>query len=457
VKELLEKHECAFLDRNVDRYRETTQYVLSKQGVPGFSLVAKFEIVPITSVTEQTQFRIESAEAVLQLQESATFKSLAASPSPTIRLALTHEAFRGEPDVGWWVTECEIENDPSSDWHFWIELDVKSPDGRLTMSRRFKSRVPAGPRPEVAEVTCEQSNDFQTTEHRKASLVRIKPPSEKWTREEERLKPASCATIHGPGDWDALPATTEGLILQGEGTLQRDFDRVGKFKKLKYLALEKWRTGRQLKLDALAPLEALETLYVHRLTTAGVDTLLHLKSLKIVFVEDATPLSDQDLVKLASLPALTSLLLRECPSMTDDVLKAISTSRTIEALKWTRSPAVTDEGLGHLAKLRRLRNLDISYGGKFTAKGYLALSGSKELTKLQIAHSGFDDGMLAAVSRIATLKRLWIYNAHGVTDAGLMCLENLTALERVYIDSDKTTKEGVLKLQASLKGEYAPD
>jgi Leucine-rich repeat (LRR) protein len=173
--------------------------------------------------------------------------------------------------------------------------------------------------------------------------------------------------------------------------------------------------------------------------------------------------SDAGLRLLKILPNLQTLSLGKT-RVTGKGLKHLRGLIRLRTLN-LRETGVTDAGLAHLAGLTKLESLDLS-GTGVTVKGLKHLKGWTNLKALSLADKQVNDDMLAALVRAGRLHLLsqagsgnrqrpgrdeditsLSLSRSAVTDAGLVHVEGLTGLQRLYLSGAQATREGLKHLK----------
>ena len=335
-------------------------------------------------------------------------------------------------------------------WYFNLRFTVDTGLKGKWLQRSYTAiRIPGG-----AANLIQDGRDFtgESGGGSQKGLKRTDLPREKRIDEFERFKPADCRVAYGPGDLKTLPADIKGLVLSGEGILQRDFDLIARFRDLTYLELEDWKEGRRVRLDALKELKNLEAVELHNLFKADVPSLLELKHLKALYIRDGGRLTEENLIQLAGLPSLVVWKLPRCP-LTLPVMKVLVERKQLRALE---SGNLSPEVFRELGKLEELRDLDLFPTSGLAPRDFESLAGLKHLTDLQLG-SGINDDVMKIIGRLPALRVLWIYNAHDVNDGGMMNLRSLSELRYLNVESKQLTKPGMRALGDKLPGTWEHD
>jgi hypothetical protein len=120
-------------------------------------------------------------------------------------------------------------------------------------------------------------------------------------------------------------------------------------------------------------------------------------------------LTDQGMLAVSSLPALTSLNLRCCRELTDESMRAVSSLPALTTLNLRWCDKVSDEGMRAVRSCASLTSLDLSHCDKVTNVGLRELRG---LTALTMLNFNF---------------------CRNVTGVGLQELTSLTALNTLFL------------------------
>lgn len=467
LKAVLTKGGCAEHGMMRGQFYDSYRYVIlspawtSKSGAT-FDMRMGFEIDPEPSVEETTRVFVRGAHVSLVLRSRAKTASLMGTDgfpeASVIRAAIAHPMEKADPAEYRMLDRATVEiwdfhrNNSPTDWELQLRLDQASESGDKWVIREFEVVYGTG---EVKGLKLKMEDPREGRQGDQGSVTRIDPPEVEEISELRQLKPPDCAIAYGPGDFMTLPPTIRGLVISGEGILQRDFDRIARFKTLTYLELERWKDGRRVRLDVLKQLPEIEGLELHNLFPGDVEHVLSLKRLKAIDILDSSRLKEEDLIRLAGLPSLIAWDLNGCTGMSDRVLRALAQRKGLRHLEWWgRGAPVTNEGLKEVGKLTELRRLAILYARNLTAEGYEHLAGLKKLRELQLGYSGVDDRVMAILGRIKSLQEVWIYGAHEVTDEGLMHMSSLPDLDYMNVESKTATKKGWEALRAKLPGKW---
>ena len=165
--------------------------------------------------------------------------------------------------------------------------------------------------------------------------------------------------------------------------------------------------------------------------------LVHLKGLPALVDLDLakSPITDDGLAILESLPQLKALGLQRCNLLTNDGLKHLEHVPNLERLRLLYT-LISNDGMDHVAKLKKLRLLDLR-GAKVSNDGIAKLSGHPSLVDLKLRAVSIDDDVLPHIATIKQLRSLEAEDAAiiGVELGALAALEDLQKLNllRTYV------------------------
>src|SRR5262249_9084249 len=145
-------------------------------------------------------------------------------------------------------------------------------------------------------------------------------------------------------------------------------------------------------------------------------------------------------------PRLKGLYLHKGQA-TDDGLRTLANLRQLEVLFVWDASHVTDAGVAHLAGLTRLRDLHFSNGQ--LGDGSLAVFGRlPELRSLSLQGNAFSDDGLRHLAGLKQLRSLWVgLSRRRITDAGVRHLAGLTALQELELQKAQVGDAGVAALK----------
>jgi len=467
LKAVLAKGKC--VDDGIIRgqWGDTARYVIllpawaSKSGAE-FDMYMSFEVDPEPSPDEATRIFVRGTQVSLHLRSPAKAATLLGGEGFTqdsvLRAAISQDMKEAVASDYSMLNSVHLDyassrhDDSMLNWSFRIRLRQSSEEGEKWVHRDFDATHGQG---EVKSVVATHEYSGEGRGGSQGSVQRLDPPEVEEVTELKRLKPPDCATAYGPGDFKTLSETLRGLVIYGEGILQRDFDRIARFRNLTYLALDNWKSGRRVRLNVLKQLPDLEALELHNLFHSDVEHVLTLKRLKALDILDCSRLTEDDFVRIAELPSLIALDLNDCSSISDRALRALAARKQLRQLDFAgRGAPVTDEGLREVGKLTELNRLSICYAKALTAEGFEHLAGLKNLRELIVGYAGVDDRVMAVFGRIKSLQEVWIYGGDAVTDEGLMHMSSLPDLDYMNVESKTTTKKGWEALRAKLPGKW---
>ncbi|HEU4338940.1 MAG TPA: hypothetical protein VFS19_02635, partial [Planctomycetota bacterium] len=243
VKAILDRAKCPERGRSRSRDGLKLTYALlapawtSKAGAR-FELQLEFSIDPAPSADEASRILMGDPAVELVLWSGAPLADLRESLSKDTFLgASVHEPVDAEFTL---VRSASLHyrswgaQDAPMSWEFWLWIYLKPTIGAKELTRRFEGWRVSG---ELKDFRMDKSEVFEPSRGSQGSVSRIDPPQVQETSDLDRLKPPNCQTAYGPGDLKTLPADITGLVLSGEGILQRDFNRISRFTSLKYLEL----------------------------------------------------------------------------------------------------------------------------------------------------------------------------------------------------------------------------
>jgi hypothetical protein len=158
--------------------------------------------------------------------------------------------------------------------------------------------------------------------------------------------------------------------------------------------------------------------------------------------------TDQMLARIATLPALSNLLL--CSGRISDSglghLAELSTLQRVDV----QSPGISDASLAQLAKIKGLKYLTVS-SPKLTDAGLEYIAKLKELEDLAITTENVTGDGLAQIAKLPHLKDLYIVSEE-LTDAGLVHLHRAPKLKKIILFKGKVTQVGIERLREARPG-----
>jgi hypothetical protein len=156
--------------------------------------------------------------------------------------------------------------------------------------------------------------------------------------------------------------------------------------------------------------------------------------------------TDDVLVELRRLPHLRELLLHKTQA-TDGGLANIRGLTDLELLYMWDASALTDEGLRNLEPLTKLRYLHLS-GSQITSAGFRHLKSLTRLEELSLQENNLSDDGLEYLQGLTNLRSLHLGMSRGhITDDGLKKLSSLAKLEILDIQYTNVTDQGLEHLK----------
>jgi hypothetical protein len=183
----------------------------------------------------------------------------------------------------------------------------------------------------------------------------------------------------------------------------------------------------------LSVMPALETLKVAggTITNRSVAAIVRHRSLRTLAL-NSVQIDAAGLAKLAQLPHLQSLRIRQASDLTDTDLASLQRFPALRYLELIEDN-FSDRGMSAIARVKPLRLLDLRGNVEITAVGIRALAPLRSLVALRIGSPSIDDDTMAVVAGFVGLRRLTIDHA-AVTDAGLVHIGKLP-LEELRLTS----------------------
>jgi hypothetical protein len=152
---------------------------------------------------------------------------------------------------------------------------------------------------------------------------------------------------------------------------------------------------------------------------------------------------------LAHLPKLRFLGLTE-QATDDEGMRYIGQLRYLEVLLYWDAPQITNAGAVHLTNMPSLRCLHIG-SSQIGDRGLATIARLPRLETLSMQCNNFTDAGLAALSGNPRLKDVWVgglrHRPSRITDAGVLHLAKLPALEELDLQHTHVTLEGLAPLQ----------
>lgn len=206
-----------------------------------------------------------------------------------------------------------------------------------------------------------------------------------------------------------------------------------------------------IKGDGLRHLSGLVGLRELNLTLSPVndDALGHLAKLSELRVLGlaSTQCTGTGFAHLKGLKKLESVNFHFTP-LNDDGLRAIS-QVPISGRLWFAHTRFTDAGAARLSQLTQLKRCGIGSTDKASSGEAVAALAKLPLEDLALLDNQATSVGLAHAAKIATLRRLDVAHAPGVTDEPLRLVSRMPALKEFVLGSAKVTDVGLMELAAS--------
>jgi hypothetical protein len=262
-------------------------------------------------------------------------------------------------------------------------------------------------------------------------------------------------------DVEALPDTIRAIRLNWNGELlsEEQAKTLARFRSLETLQSVE-ADADDATCSALLALPGLKSLSIRatKLTDRGLESLRPSSTLRHLEISGAALLSDEGLRPLGALKSLVSLELRYCPKITDQGVHALSELKELEELVLWETGRITEDGLSALARLPRLKKFGLAMQKAMPVSGWRGLAKAPALRDLTIYWCSLGDDGLAALGKLKDLEILSYYRGGddepGITDQGVLPLEGLTNLRRLFLNNTQVTLEGIKALQARLPGRW---
>lgn len=152
---------------------------------------------------------------------------------------------------------------------------------------------------------------------------------------------------------------------------------------------------------------------------------------------------------LAHLPRLRFLGLTE-GACNDDGMRHVGQMQYLEVLLFWDAPQITDAGAAHLTNMPNLRCLGMG-DSQVGDRGLATIARLPRLEDLSMQCNNFTDAGLAALAGNPRIKDLWVgglrERASAITNAGVVHLSKLPALEELDLQHTQVTLEGLKPLQ----------
>lgn len=201
-------------------------------------------------------------------------------------------------------------------------------------------------------------------------------------------------------------------------------------------------------LNHLRGLTDLEELYLNSTDVADLQSVTHLKQLRLLEL-DYLELPTDELLGLQRLENLQELSLHVVKSVDDDTLKMLGRLTQLQTLRLSGS-SITDTGLEHLATLSDLRILGLSSTG-ISDSGVKHIAKLEKLEQLWLGYTNVTDTGVAELANMPALFNLHLDHTT-VTDTSIDHLLQIPKLWHVDLRNTTMTADGIRRLRAS-----APD
>ena len=152
-------------------------------------------------------------------------------------------------------------------------------------------------------------------------------------------------------------------------------------------------------------------LAVSSVPQATLAKLASLADLEELFLQDASIDDDGMGTLLVAMPRLGRLTLRRLNDVTDDALGAVARCKSLEVVALVEMNQVTGVGLARLAGLPRLRSLDLRNCGRLTVEDFGCLSEFKTLVELKLGGPAVNDEIATVILDLPQLRSLTIEDA----------------------------------------------
>jgi hypothetical protein len=157
---------------------------------------------------------------------------------------------------------------------------------------------------------------------------------------------------------------------------------------------------------------------------------------------DRTSLSDDDLNRVSTLPAVRTLAISHGGDITDEGLQVLAKMQTLEKLTLANLPNVTDAGLAVIGRLPKLRKLELAMLPKISDKGLQPLAELKQLRQLIVAKCPIDGSGWQHLQP-ASLTLLEATSCK-VNDAALEHLKGASAVEELSLSNNALLGDGLV-------------
>ncbi len=240
-------------------------------------------------------------------------------------------------------------------------------------------------------------------------------------------------------DWPRLEELEE-LSIHSKAIADDDLSRIGKLPKLRQLEVTapKVTAAGLHHLAGLSKLESL-TLCDVNLGGDGIANGPGFPNLKSLSIENATALSDDAIVSLGQLPALTDVVVGN--AVGDRTISHLAGCQNLNVLILTGT-RITDASLKIVAQFRSLTDVALD-GAAITDEGLDALAGL-ELMSLSLNNTSVTDDGLARIAKLRSLEFLSLCDTR-VTGVGMTHLKFAEPLG-LSLDGAPLTPEGIAVL-----------
>lgn len=152
-------------------------------------------------------------------------------------------------------------------------------------------------------------------------------------------------------------------------------------------------------------------LAVSSVPQATLAELVLLADLEELFLQDAAIDGTSLDTLIAAMPRLGRLALRRLNDVTDDALSAVARCRSLEVVALVEMNQVTGDGLARLADLPRLRSLDLRNCGRLGVEDFQCLAKFQTLVELKLGGPAVNDELAAVILNLPQLCSLTIEDA----------------------------------------------
>jgi Leucine-rich repeat (LRR) protein len=203
-------------------------------------------------------------------------------------------------------------------------------------------------------------------------------------------------------------------------------------------------------LSGAKDLRALSLEQCSAVSGEGLSHVTKMKSLTELALYGATGLKDAEMAKLAEMPKLVALDLRQTP-ISSLALTYLKDMKGLKSLDLSETALVGNEGLEHIKGLTNLEDLNL-WSCNIDDKGLVNLKGMTKLKRLNLDKCLITDEGLKELVPLTNLEFLHIGSTQ-VTDAGLEHLHGMKNLKKLVVTYlPGVSAEGVDKLMEKLPG-----